>query len=208
MKKALEDAVKAANTLLTSTDQPTIDEATETLKTATQTFVDGANSGTPSLDYSKLDKSVDSALTLLNTTTIGAAVGNVSLADWKVFSSERKDANTARTNAKTQADIDDAQDVLDLAIIEFLSKINGVSVNSNSAVISVYPTVTSESITIEGLTGTTTISVSSSLGMITKPATTVDSKVELSVAKFAKGLNIVTTVSTDGTTSTTSIIVE
>jgi len=208
VKKALEDAVKAANTLLTSTDQPTIDEATETLKTATQTFVDGANSGTPSLDYSKLDKSVDSALTLLNTTTIGAAVGNVSLADWKVFSSERKDANTARTNAKTQADIDDAQDVLDLAIIEFLSKINGVSVNSNSAVISVYPTVTSESITIEGLTGTTTISVSSSLGMITKPATTVDSKVELSVAKFAKGLNIVTTVSTDGTTSTTSIIVE
>lgn len=201
-KTAYSAAIEAARAFLTSKDQAAVIKAAEDLNTATSKFK------AIELNVTELTKSISDATDLSNTVDVGYNPGEVSSEDMTALTDAISAAETELANAKTQTAIDAANKALQDAITLFNSKIINVSTTSNSASIDVYPTLVKESVTIEGLTGTTTVTISNISGIVVATLTTDNAKVEVSASELAKGYNTITTTSTDGTTSTTTVIVE
>lgn len=206
VKKALVDAIATAKDAATSTDQKVVDAANATLESAIDTFINSFNTGS-GLDYTVLDYTRDSASTLLNNTQTGTSAGTVTQDVWLALSQAKKTADALRKTAKTQSEITKITEDLNLDITIFLASVK-TAVNVNATDISVYPTLVSESVTIEGLTGNTIITIVNIEASSAKTLTTSASTVIISADEFAKGLNTITTISSNGSSSVTKVIVE
>lgn len=206
IKTAYEAAIATANAALKSADQDAVTKAALDLSSATAQFIKDANKPA-GLNYTDLTASIDSATSLSNTVTPGYGDGEIATEDMAALTDAISAAETAKSTAKTQTEVDKANKALKDAIALFNSKIITSTV-SNSASIDVYPTLIKESVTIEGLTGTTTITICNTNGIVVTILKTDNAKIEVSASVLAKGNNTITTTSTDGTTSTTKVIVE
>jgi|GEM_PF-6042278 len=200
----LEDAIADAKDALALTNQGDVDKAAGVIEDALANF---KKNGV--LDLDDINKAIADAKDLYNETPNGNDPGEIDdkYSDdlWDAIS----DAKKAVRAAESKDAIADALSTLNKEIKTFKSNINpeeGVGVEDVDGAIAVFPTIATESITISGLAGESTITVTSTLGVVVFQTTTQAKEAIIYTSELATGTNLVTIVTEEGTVTATVIV--